>query len=175
MIKFSLQPFPGQDSGEVRIQGAIARTTEALALSFYLQGNLDDLVLPPETVRTRRDNLWQATCFELFWAEEGKKNYWELNLAPNGAWNIYAFSDYREGMRREQGIAEPFMEIKPAPESLLLRSELELGNILPHAPPLRVGVSAVLKDRHSRLSYWALTHSGDKPDFHAQSGFLLRV
>ena len=74
MNEFSLHPFPGQDSGGVSIQGGIARTDQTLALSFLLQGNLDDLVLPAATEGTRCDNLWQSTCLEMFWAEEGGKN-----------------------------------------------------------------------------------------------------
>ena len=46
MTAFSLHPFPGQDSGGVTIQGGIERTDQTMALSFLLQGNLGDLVLP---------------------------------------------------------------------------------------------------------------------------------
>ena len=51
MIAFSLYPFPGQDSGGVSIQGTIARTPKTLVLSFVLQGNMADLVLPPPAER----------------------------------------------------------------------------------------------------------------------------
>ena len=175
MTAFSLHPFPGQDSGGMNIQGAIERTSQALVLSFLLQGNLDDFVLPPAAKQTRCDNLWQSTCFEMFWAEEGKKNYWELNLAPTGGWNVYAFTDYRTGMRQEERVGEPLIEIKHTEERFSLTAELRIGNLHPNNAPLRVGVSGVLKHRDSRLSYWALAHPEDKPDFHAPQTFLLRV
>ncbi|MFH1021614.1 MAG: DOMON-like domain-containing protein, partial [Pseudomonadota bacterium] len=156
------------------IHGSIERTPEAVVLSFLLQGNLRDLLLPAATEQTRCDNLWQATCLEMFWAEEGRKNYWELNLAPSGAWNIYAFTDYRTGMRREERIAGPLIKTGRTPETFSLTSELKIGNL--HAPQARfqIGVSAVLKHQDSRLSYWALAHPEDKPDFHAPQAFLLR-
>lgn len=174
MTAFSLHPFPGQDSSGLNIQGTVARTDQALVLSFLLQGNMGDLVLPTATERKRCDNLWQSTCFEIFWAEEGEKNYWELNLAPNGGWNVYTFTDYRAGMRLEDRIAEPHIETTRTPGSFSLTAELGIGNL--HAgAPLRVGVSAVLQPRDTQLSYWALAHPKEKPDFHAPQAFLLRV
>ena len=175
MTIFSLHPFPGQNSGTVTIQGDIWRTDQALVLSFHLQGNLDDIILPTAAERTRCDNLWQATCLEMFWAEEGQKNYWELNLAPSGAWNVYAFTDYRTGMRREERVAEPRIETARTPDTFSLTAELGIGKLHAEHAPLRLGISAVLQHRDSRLSYWALAHPEDKPDFHAPQAFLLRV
>ena len=175
MTAFSLHPFPGQDSGGGSIQGTIARTGQAITLSFLLQGNMDDLALPTTTERTRCDNLWQATCLEMFWAEEGAKNYRELNLAPTGAWNIYAFSDYRTGMRQEEQMAAPAITTTRTPESFSLTAELRIGNLHADNAPLRVGVSAVLQHRDTRLSYWALAHPEERPDFHAPQSFLLRL
>lgn len=174
MIAFNLHPFPGQDSGGVSIQGGIERTDKTIVLSFVLQGNLDDIVLPDVAERTRRDNLWQATCLEMFWAEEGEKNYWELNVAPNGAWNVYAFTDYRAGMQREERIQEPLVKIQHTPDSFALTVELGIGSLHAEHASLRVGISGVLKHRDARLSYWALAHPAEKPDFHAPQSFLLR-
>ncbi|MFA7348638.1 MAG: DOMON-like domain-containing protein [Desulfurivibrionaceae bacterium] len=174
MTTFSLHPFPGQDPGGVIIQGSIERTGQSLALSFLLQGNLRDLVLPPTAERQRCDNLWQSTCLEMFWAEEGQKNYWELNLASSGAWNLYAFTDYRTGMRREERIAEPLITMQATPDTFSLAAEVEIGDLRTRLP-LRVGICAVLLHRDNRLSYWALAHPAERPDFHTPQAFLLRV
>lgn len=175
MTGFSLHPFPGQDSGGVTIHGAIERAPRAILLSFLLQGNLRDLVLPTAAERKRCDNLWQSTCLEMFWAEEGRKNYWELNLAPTGAWNVYAFAEYRTGMRQEDRIAEPLTETERTTDRFSLTTELEIGNLHASQDPLRVGISAVLQHTDTRLSHWALGHPEDSPDFHAPRTFLLRV
>ena len=176
MTDFILHPFPGQDSGGVTIQGTIARPPKGLALSFVLQGNMDGLVLPPAAERTRCDNLWQSTCLEMFWAEEGKKNYWELNLAPSGAWNVYAFTDYRTGMQREERIQDPLLKIQQhTSDTFALTVELEISSLHAEHASLRLGISAVLEHRDSRLSYWALAHPEAKPDFHAPKAFLLRL
>ena len=175
MTDFILHPFPGQSSGGVTIKGDLTRTQQTIVLSFVLQGNLGDIVLPAATTQRRDDNLWQATCLEMFWAEEGRKNYWELNLAPNGAWNVYAFADYRAEMRREERIAKPLTETTRTEESFALTAELEIGNLHGNNTPLRVGITAVLQHRDNRLSYWALAHPENKPDFHAPETFLLRM
>ena len=175
MPEFNLHPFSGRDCGGVTIQGAVERTPQTIVLSFLLQGNLSDLVLPDATERTRRDNLWQSTCLELFWAEDGKKNYWELNLAPTGDWNVYAFTDYRTGMHQENRIADPLAQTEHTTDGFSLTATLETGNLHAGRTPIRVGVSAVLKHHDSRLSYWALAHPEARPDFHAPQAFLLRM
>ncbi|HIJ90383.1 MAG: DOMON-like domain-containing protein [Desulfobulbaceae bacterium] len=175
MTPFSLHPFPGQNSGGVNIHGAIERTNRAILLSFLLQGNLCDLVLPTAAEPKRCDNLWQSTCLELFWAEEGGKNYWELNLAPTGDWNVYAFTDYRTGMHQEDRVAGPLTETHRTEDSFSLTGELKITNLHGGHTPLRVGISAVLQHRNNRLSYWALAHPEEKPDFHAPRTFLLQL
>ena len=175
MTAFTLHPFHGQDSHGLTIHGAIVRTNRAITISFLLQGNLGDIILPTSTERTRCDNLWQSTCLEMFWAEEEAKNYWELNLAPNGGWNIYAFTDYRTGMRQEDRITEPLIETERTPERFSLTAELDIASLRAGHPSLRVGISAVLQHRDTRLSYWALAHPEAKPNFHAPQAFLLRL
>lgn len=175
MTEFSLRPFPGQNSGGVSIRGGIERTGQTLVLTFLLQGNLGDLILPTVSEQKRRDNLWQSTCLEMFWAEEKAKNYWELNLAPSGAWNVYAFTDYRTSMQQEDRIAAPLVKTERTMESFSLTAELEIGKLHADNASLRVGFSTVLLQRDSRLSYWALAHPEERPDFHAPQSFLLRL
>lgn len=175
MTGFSLHPFPGQDSGGLSIHTTIERTNRAITLSFLLQGKTSDIVLPTATEPKRCDNLWQTTCLEMFWGEEGKKNYWELNLAPTGAWNIYAFTDYRTGMRQEERIGAPVVTTARTPDTFSLTAELEIANLHAAQSPLRIGISTVIQHQDNRLSYWALAHPAEKPDFHAPQTFLLRV
>ncbi|MBU2538364.1 MAG: DOMON-like domain-containing protein [Proteobacteria bacterium] len=175
MTGFSLHPFPGQDSRGLAIHGTIERTERAIAISFLLQGNMNDIVLPTAPEPKRCDNLWQATCFEMFWGEEGKTRYWELNLAPTGAWNVYAFTDYRTEMRQEERIAEPVITTARTPDTFSLTAELEIANLHAAQSPLRIGISTVIQHQDNRLSYWALAHPAEKPDFHAPQTFLIRV
>jgi hypothetical protein len=173
MPDFTLQPFAGQTTAGLSLAGTIERRESAITLSFVLAGDLDALAIPaPDPVPVRAENLWQATCFEMFWTEEGKENYWELNLAPTGNWNAYAFSAYRQGMRREERIPCPSFDARRRPE-FILSTKLDLSGLHHGRAPLRVGLCAVLKEKSNRLTCWALAHPEKKPDFHAAAGFAI--
>ncbi|MCC6173187.1 MAG: DOMON-like domain-containing protein [Gammaproteobacteria bacterium] len=57
----------------------------------------------------RRDGLWRHTCFEAFVAAPAGhgSGYVEYNFAPSGAWAIYRFDGYRQGMRPEPAPVAP--------------------------------------------------------------------
>ena len=40
---------------------------------------------------------------------------------------------------------------------------------------LQIGLSAIIEDREGSLSYWALKHAPDKPDFHSAVAFALNL
>jgi len=44
---------------------------------------------------------------------------------------------------------------------------------LPGASSLRLALSAVVEETDGRLSYWAIAHPGERPDFHHRDGFVL--
>jgi len=175
MPDFVLSPFSEQDRQDLILNGSLGRTAEGLRLSFRLEGTLAGLVLPPLTLTGRKDNLWQSTCFEMFWAVAGEKNYWELNLSPAGEWNLYAFADYRKEMREEKRIAGPTIRTEKTDCLFSIGTELDLSGLAMATAPLRVGISAVLAYPNNRLSYWALSHPEQRPDFHSRKGFVLGV
>ena len=39
---------------------------------------------------------------------------------------------------------------------------------------LRIGLTAVIEDIRGRITYWAIAHAGDKPDFHLHQSFVAR-
>jgi len=45
-----------------------------------------------------------AQCFECFIGQKTAAEYWEVNLAPNGDWNVYHFDGYRTGMVEETAL-----------------------------------------------------------------------
>jgi hypothetical protein len=40
---------------------------------------------------------------------------------------------------------------------------------------LRLGLAAVIEDKAQVLSYWALKHPAEKPDFHHADGFVIEL
>ena len=52
----------------------------------------------------------------------------------------------------------------------------EIGQVLlPQGRPLRLGLSAIVEDAAGILSYWALRHPPNKPDFHHTDTFALQM
>ncbi|MGV1097928.1 DOMON-like domain-containing protein [Thiovibrio sp. JS02] len=175
MPEVSLLPFSVPPPGDISLQASIERGKERIRLAFLLRGALHDLFLPQLGKVARRDNLWQSTCFEVFWRRATENRYWELNLSPTGAWNVYAFSDYRKDMRQAEGVPPPEIRVEHGIDRFRLDAELDLGGLCLGNSPLRIGISAVLAHPEALLTYWALRHPENKPDFHSPRNFLLSL
>lgn len=117
------------------------------------------------TVSERADELWRATCFEVFAVTSD--GYWEYNLSPSSRWASYRFDSYREGMRPA---VECVMSkgIRFDAYNAVLEAQIELPN-----GAERLGFSAVLQTVEGKMFYWALAHPSDKPDFHHPDSFVL--
>ncbi len=148
---------------------------DRLTLGYRIAGAIDDLRLPEPAPAGFADGLWKHTCLEAFVRAPSGRPYYELNFSPSGQWAVYRFDDYRQGMTRapaaapkitctqRQGAFEADVEVA--------RSAFEDAG----GGELRVGLCAVLEDRHGQFSYWALEHAGAKPDFHHAGGFTLTL
>lgn len=162
-------PHPDLTSFDVFLNFKIAGD---LILHYEMNGALEQLIIPDKLPVEKRDNLWEHTCFEAFIAVEGDTGYLEYNFSPSSHWASYAFSNYR--VRRDWTLNEaPVLEIMQMPKRLVLTAALspEMLPPNPHHLPLNIGISAVLEAQDGSLSYWALNHPLDHPDFHHQGGF----
>jgi len=172
---FVLRPFVEfSRGGAVGIAATVARQGHELVLGYTLTGDLaavclSDLAAAP----TRQDQLWEGTCFECFFAIAGERRYWEVNISPAGHWNMYAFSDYRQGMRREEAVRRLAVASCRGPGEYRLTAGVELPDGLAAAATLAVGLCAVLADDAGGCSYWAMAHPAGKPDFHHRGGFVV--
>ena len=120
----------------------------------------------------RMDNLWRHTCFETFLAIPGTPGYWEINASPNGDWNVYRFSDYRTGGTAEPQAEAPVVTCSGDRSGYRCTIAMQLKPWWQHPEPPELALTMVLEDRLGALSYWALSHPGDEPDFHDRRGFL---
>jgi hypothetical protein len=172
---FLLQPFSAlKQSADLEIQGAIARQHNHLTLTYQLRGNLADVVIrPPSENPSRQHNLWEETCFEFFLGMPDSLRYWEFNLSPAGHWNVYHFTDYRQGMEEETAWNSLPFRVQTEPDSLSLTLTLDLGAIAIADHPLDVAITTVLQHREGQRTYWALIHPGSEADFHRRDSFIL--
>lgn len=170
-----LLPFSTESAPEdCRIEVMLSIDENRLRIAFDLMAQLADLAIPefePSNVK-RRDNLWEHTCFEVFLRPEISPSYWEFNLSPSGEWNVWSFSGYRKGMQPETCFSELPSEVQTLSESEF-RVEISIDlKPLPAFSYFNLGLSAVLEQKDGEKSYWAVSHSGNVPDFHAEKGWL---
>ena len=188
----SLKPFDTEP--RLKISFSVARNSTSLEFTFVLTGGLPidlaEIVIPELKFaedRERRDELWKQTCFEIFVGCADQRSYLEFNLSPSGDWNAYSFDTYRKGMKPvsdSAGIevshhANPQSDIRtwsasivPSPAHSTKGEDGELAQLL-KSRSLVLGATAVIEYQDGSREYWALTHAGEKPDFHLRESFKL--
>ena len=176
-MRFSLQPFtPLQDPPDLRMTVHVCRRSNALAISYLISGPMGEIIVPaPADTPLRRTGLWEETCLECFLAAKDAPRYWEVNLSPSGHWNVYRFSAYREGMQEESAFTSLPFRVDRGKDSFLLDVDLPLDGIISPKTPPEAGISAVIKLRSGQMTYWALSHPGQKPDFHRPESFIAQL
>jgi hypothetical protein len=173
--RFLLKPFPGEGNpAGLTIGGSIGRRAEILSVRCEVQGDLSMVSIPAAAeAPRRRDRLWEETCLELFLGTADTEEYWEINLSPSGDWNVYRFTRYREGMRKEAEITSLPFDVRRDPEALLLTAEIGVGTIVPAGKDLAATVAVVIRTSDGGKSHWAPIHPASRPDFHRRDGFSL--
>jgi hypothetical protein len=149
----------------------------ALRLRYFVDGEVARISLPQPAAPQAADGLWQHTCFEAFVAGEGSTAYFEFNFSPSTQWAVYGFTGYREGRAPLRQVLPPQVAVSLTDDRVALEARIPRATLLglPGGPMLRLGLAAVVERVDGGLSYWALTHLSDKPDFHDPSSFVLRV
>jgi hypothetical protein len=177
MKNFSLNPFPGLLSPcRTAVEGSISRQSTALSIRFSLRGRLEEFAIStPADKPARTMRLWEETCFEFFLAPMNSIGYWEFNLSPAGHWNVYRFLDYRKGMTEEKIFTSLPFRVEERPDSLSIILEFDTAEIISQDQPIAVSINTVLKRTDGEKTFWALTHTGSRPDFHRRDSFILML
>lgn len=159
------------DLGPVRaITASITATAQGCEAEFRIDGHVPGIVVPRAAASVRQDNLWQTTCFEIFWQTLGDTAYREFNLSPSGQWAAYDFDAFREGMRDApvNGIA---IACSHDDAGLILRASIAAD--LP--APAQVALNAVIEHASGGKQYWALAFPPGNPEFHSEANRALIV
>lgn len=139
-----------------------------LTLRWKLSGS-GRVRFPPLAGNCRADNLWRTTCFELFVVAGQGPGYSEFNLSPSEQWAAYHFTAYRDGMSEHPVTPAPVCTLRQGRNSAIFDAAIPRP-ALP-AWPWHYGLSAVIEEEGGHMSYWALAHPAEKPDFHAPACF----
>lgn len=141
-----------------------------MMLRYRLDG-CSDLVLPAKSAPGRAVELWRTTCFELFIADAGG-SYREFNFAPSGQWAAYRFSDYRNSLGDYTPVTPPEITMDDGASVLTVTAFLSGEEF---ANSHHASLTAVVEEKHGKMSFWAHRHPGLKPDFHERTCFVLPV
>ncbi|PSB03797.1 DOMON-like domain-containing protein [Merismopedia glauca] len=174
-VNFILKPFPSSAPlPEIQITGKVQRKSNIFSICYQVSGNIAQIYVPaPKTVISRQRELWETTCLEFFLGIKNSPRYWEFNLSPSGDWNIYRFTDYRQGMEEEKAIASLPFQVNQESHLFQLDLELDLAPMMELDTELDLGITAVIQSQQGEISYWGLTHCGTQPDFHLRDSFVV--
>ena len=170
LIPHPATPCPQLSRLEVHV---VVRDEGSLTLAYRLTGDIAGLKIPPTTEPGRRHGLWRHTCCEAFVMANGGPSYREFNFSPSRDWAAYDFASYRDGAVPAP-ITTPTIACHVIGDTLALEAYLP-ADALPAGLNPRLALSAVIEDRQGRLSYWALCHPAERPDFHHTDGFALSI
>jgi hypothetical protein len=162
-------PAKSVRSVEARIIGIDAQW---LRLRWRLEGP-EQLVVPPFAGKGRADELWKSTCFEFFLRQPGHDGYVELNLSPSERWAAYDFAAYRTGMEQRPFPHEPTCTLRIGQSTAIFDAAVPTAGLPPL--PWEAGFAAVIEEAGGTLSYWAMSHSHEKPDFHDPACLAAKV
>ena len=148
-----------------------------LAISYRLIADTNRLRVPLAAVPRRVEGLWQHTCFEVFIQTNASPDYYEFNFSPSREWAGYLFRSYRDGGPVDDEGLAPEMVVRREANKIELDAVVRLDRLtgLRSGSLLRLGLSAVIEDNDGKLSYWALKHPADRPDFHHPDSFSLEL
>jgi hypothetical protein len=173
----ALSPYAPDPTSAIRhFEVRVARPESAcLVLEYELRGELDRLRIAPPGGHPDEptEGLWRHTCMEVFVSPVIPGPYLEFNFAPSGQWAAYRFSGYRAGMTPLTDIRPPRIELRLKADRLLLSAAVELPGDL--TATVRLALAAVVEDTVGPLSYWALRHARDRPDFHHPDSFGFEI
>jgi hypothetical protein len=154
-----------------------SHTPGSLIFQYVLRVDMARVRVPKAETPERADGLWKHTCFEAFISASGLAGYYELNFSPSGQWAIYSFDGYRAGMSPVEVTAPPRLAVRAYDNRLELEAEVPLCDLglARRRQGLKLALAAVVEEDSGTLSYWALKHAPDKPDFHHSDGFVLEL
>lgn len=177
-MRFTLQPHPSAlpsppfDVWASAERSAAFGESATLNLWFGVTAPIARFSVPETSADpARRDGLWRSTCFECFLKVEGTTAYQEWNFAPSGEWAAYDFTNVRTDMQPAKGARPPYIRV----EDNLTWWGLGATISIPADQRFALGLSAVLEEAEGAISYWALHHPSERPDFHHPDCFAARL
>lgn len=142
-----------------------------LMLRFRVAG-CQSMVVPGFKGKGRADDLWKATCFELF-LYDGEGAYREFNFSPSEQWAAWRFFGYRSGREDWQPLLPPEILHERGQTMFTLTAFVSARELV--GARLASLSAVVIEENGRRPSYWALAHGKGAPDFHDHACFRIAL
>ncbi|WLF82896.1 DOMON-like domain-containing protein [Moraxella sp. ZY210820] len=175
MASYQLEAFNRVD--DISIIGAVEQLNATqIQVAFWVTDPNQCIIYPKLLSQAERhDYLWQHTCFELFLGIQQQDVYREINLAPSGAWQAYAFEEYRYPECMPPAYAQDIQLIQLQRTKYGINATLDIKHWL-HQQQVKMaqvylGLTAVVETANQH-HYFALQHSGQQADFHNKRDWL---
>jgi hypothetical protein len=159
---------------KISLTGDIQIQNNSLRIDFRIEDpnlliDFNNPYLANQNSTNRTNELWKYTCFEAFWAIKDRPSYWEFNIASNGLWNLYYFDSYKSpNLPRENFDFElSQFTFSPTQITAILDCKITIAAI-------EASLTAVIKTKSKQNLYFAIQHSGEKPDFHIRESLQLK-
>ncbi len=176
MPQFNLISFPPLLQNDFSFHTEINQTNSSIFLSFTIKGKLSSLDLDdPHPKKERKIKLWEKTCFELF-IKNARDEYLEFNFSPRFEWNCFYFQKKGDPLLEFLKMPSPAVDILYSFDKFFLVAEIKKeffpDNFITN--DMSGGISSVLKMKNKEMTYWALTHKDQKPNFHHFDSFIYK-
>lgn len=169
-----LKPFSGT-SFPFELKTKISFNGDLVALEFTISNLIDSIILPSRKNKPQRTiGLWNATCFELFLKNRGANEYVEFNFSPTHDWNCFKFQNQNDELK--EWIQVKKVEITSFRDANLYQLKAvflksQLPSNFQNVERLLFSTTTVLKHSDDSLSYWAIKHTDNRPNFHHPESF----
>ena len=155
-----------REEKNIVIEASLEVEQKRVKVEYKITGELNNYIFEQPSKQQRANELWKATCFELFIAPKEELNYWELNISPSTKWNLYAFDNYKEHMREEKNISIPNIKITQKEDTYLISCELNLGMEGFSPEQSNFNLTVILLDKNHVRHFYSINRKDGIVDFH---------
>ena len=152
-----------REDNNITVEASLEIEDKNFKLEYQVKGEVNNYIFSKPSREKRANELWRATCFELFLAPKESLNYWELNLSPSKAWNFYAFDNYKLCMREEKNISLPIIHISQKKNNYSLSLKFNFDRELKEAD---FNLAVILLDREKNRHFYSINRKENGVDFH---------
>ena len=158
------------NQNELLVEGdLILLNQNTVQLSFSWIDKKSKILFAESPENGRFFKLWESTCFEAFFQIAGSSRYFEANLSPLKAWNIFVFESYRNPQPPVEYTAVDLLKFDVGANNLTAVFKFPKEDF----KKLAVSICAVVKLKTGETSYWSTKHADEKPNFHHFNSFII--